>query len=336
LSKIQQKDKSIARTPPWQYKISIMTKNVFIDGEAGTTGLQVQARLNAHPDISLISLDDQHRKDPAARRDAMASADAVILCLPDEAAVEAVTLAEGLDCIIIDASTAHRIDPGWVYGFPELCPGQRDAIRQSRRIANVGCYATAMIAMIRPLIDRGLMGPETRLFIPASSGYTGGGKGLIAYMDKHDEARHFSYALGLSHKHLPEVMHHAGLETKPVFMPMVGDYDCGMIVHLPLVASQLQAGVTRAQLFDAYASHYDGEAFIGVFAPDDAAGLTDEGFFAADALKGTNRLGIHLFGNDDEMLVMARLDNLGKGASGAAVQNLNIALGLDEHAGLGP
>ena len=311
-----------------------MTKLVFIDGEAGTTGLQVRERLETHPGIDPLPIDPAKRKDASARREAMAAAAAVVLCLPDEAAVEAAGLAEGLDCVLIDASTAHRTDPGWVYGFPELRPGQRDAIRQSKRIANVGCYATAMIAMVRPLVDAGLMAPDAQLFIPAVSGYTGGGKDLIAYMDSHDQARHFSYALGLAHKHLPEVMLHSGLTTKPVFTPMVGSFDCGMVVHLPLVASQLRAGLSRDALHEAYSKHYEGEAFIRVFAPDDPAGLTEEGYFAADAAKGTNFLDIHVFGNDDQALVLARLDNLGKGAAGSAVQNLNIALGLDEASGL--
>ena len=312
-----------------------MTNPVFIDGEAGTTGLQVRDRLMAHPDVELLAVDPAKRKDPSARREAMAAAKAVVLCLPDDAAVEAVGLAEGIDCVIIDASTAHRTDPDWVYGFPELCPEQRGAIRKSRRIANVGCYATALIAMIRPLIDAGTMAPDTQLFIPAVSGYTGGGKELVAYMDGRDGARDFSYALGLSHKHIPEVMLHSGLRTKPVFTPTVGGFDCGMVVQLPLVAPQLAGGLSRRGLFETYAAHYEAETFVRVSAPDDQAGLTEEGYFAADALKGTNYLDIHIFGNDDQALVLARLDNLGKGASGSAVQNLNIALGLDEAAGLG-
>jgi len=304
---------------------------VFIDGEAGTTGLQVRDRLLAHPHIDLISLDGDTRKDPAHRRRAMAEAEVVILCLPDDAAIEAVQLAEGLDCAIIDASTAHRTAAGWVYGFPEMAPGQKDAIAAANRISNPGCYATGMIAMIRPLVAAGLITSDAALTVPAISGYTGGGKGLIGYMEKAQAARHFAYALGLEHKHIPEVMMHAQLATKPVFMPMVGDFDCGMIVELPLTADLLQDGAGRADVLAAYQAHYAGARFVRVSDIDDASGLTPEGYFAADSLKGSNDLEIHIFGNDDgQMLVLARLDNLGKGASGAAVQNLNIRLGLDE------
>lgn len=312
-----------------------MTYKIFIDGEAGTTGLQVRDRLNDHPEVTLISLDETTRKDPAHRRDAMAASDLVILCLPDDAAIKAVSLAEGLECAIIDASTAHRTAPGWVYGFPEMVAGQKDQIAGADRIANPGCYATGMIAMARPLVDAGLITAETQLTFPAISGYTGGGKGLISYMDEADEARHFAYALGLDHKHIPEVMAHTGLETKPLFMPMVGDFDCGMIVEMPLTGAMLAPGTGRGDLLDAYRKHYQDAAFVSVHDLDHTSGLTKEGYFAADRLRGSNDLEIHLFGNDDgQTLVLARLDNLGKGASGAAVQNLNIRLGLDEKTAL--
>jgi N-acetyl-gamma-glutamyl-phosphate reductase len=312
-----------------------MTHSVFIDGEAGTTGLQVRDRLRDHPEVSVISLEGDTRKDPSHRRDAMAAADIVILCLPDEAAIEAVGIAEGLDCAIIDASTAHRVAKGWVYGFPEMATGQKKKIAEADRIANPGCYATSMIAMVRPLIDAGLMPPETQLTIPAISGYTGGGKALIEYMDKAEDSRDFAYALGLDHKHIPEVMAHTGLTVKPVFLPMVGDFDCGMMAQLPLTSAMLAPGTGRAELLEAYRRHYDKAAFVSVHDIDARDGLTEEGYFGADKLKGSNDLEIHLFGNDDgQMLVMTRLDNLGKGASGAAVQNLNIRLGLDEKTAL--
>lgn len=317
-----------------------MTYKVFIDGEAGTTGLQVHDRLQQRDDISLIRLDDAHRKDKSARREAMDASDAVILCLPDEAAVEAVDLADGLDCTIIDASTAHRVADGWVYGFPELAPGQRDRIRSAKRIANVGCYATAMIALIRPLVDAGALDPEQVLCIPAISGYTGGGKALIEYMETDAGPKHFGYALDLAHKHIPEVMHHTGLTRKPLFMPMVGSFPCGMLVELPLSPDQLRVGASAADLHNIYAQHYQGETFINVHAPFSAEGLTEKGYLAADALRGTNMLEIFILGHEGkageagQYLCVARLDNLGKGASGAAVQNLNLCLGLDEAAGL--
>ena len=311
-----------------------MAFEIFIDGEAGTTGLQVSDRLVAHPDMTLIQLDDGARKNPAMRKEAMAAADAVVLCLPDAAAIEAVALADTLPCKIIDASTAHRTHPQWVYGFAEMCANQRERIRDAQYIANPGCYSTATIAMLRPLIDGGLLCSDAQLYISALSGYSGGGKPLINYMGEHSHGRDFAYALGLDHKHLPEVMLHSGLTVKPVFMPLVGGFDCGMLVQLPLTASQLTRKIDRNTIYEAYCKHYSGEAFIKVSPPDDASVLTEQGYFVADALNGSNRLEVGIFGNDTEMLVLARLDNLGKGAAGAAVQNLNIALGLEETTGL--
>ena len=313
-----------------------MTYKVFIDGEAGTTGLQVRDRLRAHPDISLVAIDPDLRKDPSARREAMAQSDVAILCLPDEAAIEAVALAEGLDVKIIDASTAFRIHPDWTYGFPELDKNQREHIKKSNRVANVGCYATAMIAMMRPLVDAGVIDPKTVLNISAISGYTGGGKALIEYVEGNAGPKHFAYASTLHHKHIPEVVHHARLQTAPTFLPSVGDFDCGMLVQLPLTSGMMAKSLNRQDLHDVYASHYDGEVFVNAAPFDQNTGLTDRGFLAADALKGTNKLEIHVLGHDKteshemQAMIVARLDNLGKGASGAAVQNLNLMLGLDE------
>ena len=310
-------------------KKRIMAYKVFIDGEAGTTGLQVRDRLLAHPQVELIQLEDSARKDSKSRKEAMAEAAVTILCLPDEAAQEAVQLADDTNTVVIDSSTAHRVAEGWVYGFPELCKGQRELIKESKRIANVGCYAVAMIAMVRPLVDAGILEQEAQLVIPAVSGYTGGGKSLIAYMEGRDEAKHFAYSLGLDHKHLAEVMAHGGLKKKPIFMPSVGDFACGMVVQLPLSGEQV-GGASRARLYEAYEAHYGGEAFVRVVAPDDRGSLSDEGYFVADDLVGSNMLEVHLFGDDEVPLVVARLDNLGKGAAGSAVQNLNIVLGIDE------
>ena len=307
-----------------------MTYKVFIDGEAGTTGLQVRDRLDQHPQIETLAIDHTLRKDAATRQALMAESDAVILCLPDAAAIEAVALAEGMSCKIIDASTAHRIDPNWVYGFPELHQGQRGVIAEQRLIANVGCYATAMIALMRPLIDAKVIAPEIALTVNAISGYTGGGNALIDYMDQDKGPKNFAYALGLAHKHIPEVMHHSGLKAKPIFLPMVGDFPCGMLVQLPLVKSQLNSGFDRQAIHDVLTAHYDGERFVHVRDLDSDDGLTEQGYLAAETLVGTNMLDIHVIGDDDQMILIARLDNLGKGASGAAVQNLNIALGLEE------
>ena len=207
---------------------------------------------------------------------------------------------------------------------------------KSNRVANVGCYATAMIAMIRPLVDAGVIDPKTVLNISAISGYTGGGKALIEYMEGDTGSKHFAYASTLNHKHIPEVVHHAGLQAAPTFLPSVGDFDCGMLVQLPLIPSMMEKSLNRQDLHDVYASHYDGEVFVNAAPIDQNAGLTDRGFLEADALKGTNMLEIHVLGHDKteshemQAMIVARLDNLGKGASGAAVQNLNLMLGLDE------
>ena len=319
-----------------------MSYKIFIDGEAGTTGLQVRERLLTHPDAELIQLADADRKDASHRRDAMAAADAVILCLPDDSAMEAVDMASGMDCCIIDASTAHRTADGWVYGFPELTAGQRDRIAASRHIANVGCYASAMIAMIRPLTEHQLLSPDAGLSISAVSGYSGGGKALISYMDAHPDdtatPHHFAYGLNLNHKHLPEVMMHGGLNKPPVFTPMVGDFYAGMMVMLPLHLDQMRKQVSIADIHTALGQHYRDEPFVTVHAPNDQMAMNDRGFLGMQDLVGSNRMDIHLFypeqRPDTASLIVARLDNLGKGASGAAVQNMNIALGLDETAGL--
>ena len=301
-----------------------MAHKVFIDGEAGTTGLQIRDRLAARADIDLIRIDPARRKDADARREALEAADIAILCLPDQAARDAVALAEGLPVRFIDASTAHRVADGWVYGFPELSPETRAEIAGAGFVSNPGCYATGAIALLAPLVASGLLKADEVASINAVSGFTGGGKELIAEMEADSAPPFFSYALGQGHKHLSEIMARAALTWRPVFAPSVGNFAQGMIVQVPL---QL-AGRKITDLRDALAGHYAGSRFVRVV---DAAPRV-----VPTALNGTNDLELSVHGNDDNgcAVLVAVLDNLGKGASGAAVQNLNLMIGVDEGAGL--
>lgn len=302
---------------------------IFIDGEAGTTGLQIAARLEQRGDLTLVRLGDDRRKDSAARAEAMRAADVSILCLPDDAAREAVALAEGSGTRFLDASTAHRTAQGWVYGFAEMAEGQADAIAGARLVSNPGCYPTGAIALLRPLRAAGLLPADLPVSVNAVSGYTGGGKALIAEYEAGTAPAAFVYATGQQHKHLPEMTRYAMLERPPLFVPSVGNFAQGMIVQVPLHAGLLPAGVTRADLHAALAAHYAGARFVEV-APLDAP----QGRFDAEACNGTNVLRLQVCGSEAGAVLVAVLDNLGKGASGAAVQNLNLMLGVPEETGL--
>lgn len=325
----------------------IMTApKIFIDGEAGTTGLQIRDMLAPRRDLSLISIDPALRKDPKARAEALNSADLVVLCLPDDAAREAVSLIANPETQVVDASTAHRVAPGWVYGFPELDDGQREKIAASKRIANVGCYATGSIALLHPVVKAGLLPADFPVTINAISGYSGGGKGLIAEYEGENAAtdKYRVYGLNLKHKHLPEIMAYGGLSHAPLFAPSVGNYAQGMIVEVPLQLWALPGKPSPKALRAALMAHYAGERYVTVANDEETAELTKvrtgaAGYSAAldpEALNGTNSMKLYVFGADDgdQAILLAVLDNLGKGASGAAVQNLNIMLGLDETAGL--
>ncbi len=298
---------------------------VFIDGSAGTTGLRIHERLSKREDLELITLPDETRKDPAARKDAIFAADAVFLCLPDAAAVEAAELAEGSSAVIIDTSTAHRTAEGWVYGFPEL-KGYREMIRNSKRIANPGCHASGFIALVKPLTDCGLLPSDAALTCFSLTGYSGGGKKMITEYQDEDRDLLFigprQYGLTQQHKHLKEMKSVCGLDTAPVFCPIVADYYSGMEVSVPLFARDLKGSI--ADVREAYRSYYPGPLVRFEEACDEA------GFLSASALAGRDDMQITVTGNEERLVLTARFDNLGKGASGAAIQNLNLVLGLDE------
>ncbi|MGE0622809.1 MAG: N-acetyl-gamma-glutamyl-phosphate reductase [Pseudomonadales bacterium] len=310
---------------------------VFIDGQAGTTGLEIAERLAPRRDIDLLTIDDAARKEPAARRALMEAADVTILCLPDAAAVEAVALADGVTRIL-DASTAHRTHPDWAYGLPELAPGQRQAIAGSERVSNPGCYPQGFILMVRPLIEAGLLERSAHLSVFGLSGYSGGGRPMVdqyrAFLPAQAEAWNTRpYSLTLKHKHRPEMQRYAILDNPPLFSPMVANYYRGMLIEVPLHAAQLSRKTSGEALASLLAERYADEPFVEVlgFQPEAA---TDNGYLNATETNGSNRIQLMVFGNEAQFLLVARYDNLGKGASGAAVQNLNLMLGFEETLGL--
>ena len=318
-----------------------MAFTVFVDGQEGTTGLRIHEYLSQRRDVEVLRIAPERRKDTAERARLLNAADVAFLCLPDAAAREAAALVTNPRTCLIDASTAHRTAPGWVFGLPELAPGQRDAIRASKRIANPGCHASAFILLLRPLVDAGLVPAGHAVSATSISGYSGGGKKMIdqyqATASSGAEPALTSprpYALTLSHKHLPEMMAHTGLSTAPIFMPMVGNFYKGLAVTVPLHLGALGTpGATPEAVHAALAARYANERFIRVMPLRDPATL-EGGFFDVQANNDSNRVDLFVFANDTQAILVARLDNLGKGASGAAVQAMNVHLGLDEGLGL--
>jgi len=311
-----------------------MAFKVFVDGQEGTTGLQINEYLARRADIDVLKIDADKRKDLNERKRLINASDVTFLCLPDDAAKESVALVDNPKTCIIDASTAHRVNPAWTFGLPELEREQRARIRASKRIANPGCHATAFILALKPLVAAGLLPADTQIAANSITGYSGGGKKMIEHYQspqRIDAPR--PYALGLVHKHLPEMSAYSGLAVAPIFQPIVGPFYKGLAVTAYLHPSQFARKATPADVQKILADYYAGETFIRV-APVDLEANTDSGFFNVEANNDTNRVDLFVFGNEERLLVVGRLDNLGKGASGAAVQSMNVHLGVEETLGL--
>lgn len=312
----------------------LIVHSVFVDGSTGTTGLDVMGRLDARDDLCLIRLEEKERRSLAARLGAMRSADVSVLCLPDEAAGEVAHALQGEQVRLLDASTRHRTASGWIFGLPELDPRQRSLIASATRVSNPGCYSTGFILSVRPLVDAGVIGSQARICVHAVSGYSGGGKGMIQrYQASTADLAVRSYALTLNHKHQPEMRVYARLDHDPLFSPMVGNYYKGMITQVPLFREQLTEPASRERVHELLMNRYQHEPFVQVHPLGDTTGL-DQGQLAPDAANDTNRVDLFVFGSDERMLLTARFDNLGKGACGAAMQNLNLMLGIEESRGL--
>lgn len=312
---------------------------IFVDGLVGTTGLQIHSYLKDRDDIQLVQIADRDRKHVAVKKDLLNSSDLVILCLPDDAARQSVDLIDTDKVKVLDASTAHRVAKDWVYGLPELSSEQRDRIGSARLVSNPGCYPTGFILALAPLIRDGSLPANSQITVNAISGYTGGGRKLVEKYERYGQKEPNRllpvrpYGLQLNHKHLPEMQHYSGLQRTPLFTPSVGHYPQGLLLHIPLFKSQLSEGVDLVSIYETLSSCYRDDACIKIHPANDESDL-DDGFLDPQKNNGTNRVDIFLYGSGQQLLLVARLDNLGKGAAGAAIQNLNLMLGCEELYGL--